>query len=117
MLRASVDGSIDFTACDGSKRWWQGALLKLSTLEQTLTLKVLELQALRASGVQGMADLGQNAEYRQNYAIDAVNRFQARALPWLGQPGKQNSTGDPLDAIAMWYAVFGKDLAGKNLSA
>ncbi len=112
MLQASASGAIDFKACDGTSRWWQGAFLKLRGVEHQLSLKVLELQALRATGVQGMLDLGQTAEYRQNYAIEAINRFQARALPWLGLPGKQNMTSDPLDAIALWYAVFGKDLTG-----
>jgi hypothetical protein len=112
MVHASVVGSIDFTACDQTLRWWTGALFKLQQVEHVLGLKVLELQALRAFGVQSMVDLGQTAEYRQKYAIDAGQTFQAKALPWLGDAKSQNRSSDPLDAIAEWYAVFGKDLTG-----
>ncbi len=112
MVQASVVGAINFTACDQSTRWWTGALLKLKQLEHNLGLKVLEMQALRAFGVQGMSDLGQTAEWRQGYAINGVEMFQGKAMPWLGDAKSQNRSSDPLDDIAEWYAVFGKDLTG-----
>jgi len=60
-----------------------------------------------------MTDLGQDAEFRQNYAIDAIERFQAEAMPWFGDPKKQNvQMRDSLDPIVQWYLEFAdpKDL-------
>ncbi len=112
MVRASAIGAIDFTACDDSALWWLGARMKLQAVEDDLYLRVMEAATHKALGVQGMPELGQNWDpaFRQQFAGDAVTRYQAEAMPWLGVAKVQNDTNTSLDDVAMWYAVFGKEL-------
>ncbi len=109
MVEASASGAIDFTACDQSPKWWRGALLKCKALEDRLHREYHLAMAQRAFGVQGMHDLGQNAQERQEYALAALYRYRSVALPWNGAPEGQNKSSDPIDAITAWYQVFGHD--------
>lgn len=109
MVYASVIGAVDFKACDGSARWWTGAHMKLRMVEDQLGLKVAELQTIRAIGVQAMTDLNPDADYRQKYAIKAVDGYTARSMPWFAAAIDQNVGTSRLDAIAEWYAVFAGD--------
>ncbi len=110
MVQAYVDGAIDYKAYDGSRRWWTSTMMVIRALEKRQKLKVLELSAHRAIGVQAMLDLNQTTEYRQQYAMDYIGRYEAEAMPWFGPPKSQNSlSSDPLDAIARWYLMFGSD--------
>ncbi len=110
MVQASESGSIDYKAYDGSRRWWVGAMVAIRALERRERIRVLELSTLRAIGVQGMLDLNQSTDYRQQYAMDYIERFESEVMPWFGPPKSQNKlTSDPLDAIARWYLMFGHD--------
>lgn len=107
MVRASDIGAIDFTACDQTLRWWTGCRIRLRDVERQLGLKVRELIAMRAIGVQGMADLGQTPDFRQSFAIDAIQEFQAEAMPWFGDPKVQNvQARDNVDPLVQWYLEF-----------
>jgi hypothetical protein len=109
MVHASVSGAVDFTACDGSNRWWAGARLKLDEVARILRSDVLTLHAQRAIGAQSMAALNQTPDYLQKYAFDAIKQVEDSGMPWLADASGQNKPADPLDAIAAWYAVFGAD--------
>ncbi len=109
MVRASVDGAIDFTACDQSPQWWRGAFLKIRAVEDSIVLRFLELNAQRAIAVQGMVDIN-DPGYRQDYAIEAVERFKSSSMPWFGAADGQNAVSGRLSAVAEWYAVFGGNL-------
>ncbi len=109
MVRASAVGAVDYTACDHTRRWWTGSRMKVRVVEQELHLRTRELMAYRAVGVQGMHDLGQKPDFRQKYAIEAIERFQHEAMPWFALEDEQNelTEDEKLDRIAQWYLVYG----------
>ena len=110
MVSAAVAGAVDFSTCDGSRRWWAGARLRMQLHTHQLSTKASEVDTIRASLIQTMLDLGQTASDRQDFAIQAVQRYRAQLMPWLPAPKAQNQTSDPLSAIALWYLRFAPEL-------
>jgi len=108
MVHAATFGHVNFATCDGTARWWVGADLRLRAVEDSLYLRSAELRTHQAIGLQNMQDLGYDAEWRQKYAIEAVERFQRESMPWLGAAKAQNDQNAALDDMALWYQVFGK---------
>jgi hypothetical protein len=109
MVQASVAGSIDFKAFDGSTLAWRRLRLQTSALDHALHLKVLELSSIRAAALQGVADTTLTLDEKQDYATDSILRYEAKARPWFGPyKGQNGSTGDssPEDLMASWFAVF-----------
>lgn len=84
--------------------------MRLAAVEQELQLRTIELHAHRSIAVQAMLDLSKDVDYRQRYAIDAVERYQHESMPWYGAAKTQNDHNAALDDIAAWYAVFGEKL-------
>lgn len=106
MVHAAANGVIDFSSCDGTRKWWLAANFKMSVVEKDFFLKVEELHAIRAIITQAMVDTGQSPDVRQKYATEVVKEFSYDCCPWIKRVKAQNS-GEQLDAIALWYSIFG----------
>jgi hypothetical protein len=86
-------------------------MLVIASLDRQAHAKVLELDAVKAAGLQGMTGVNMTPAEKENYAKAAVDRYQACTLPWFGDPGQQTKGVSYLeDRLAQWVAVFGKDI-------
>ena len=110
MVSAAVAGAVDFSTCDGSRRWWAGARLRLQMHAHELDNRVAEADTYRTALVQTMLDMGKSAADRWDFAVGAVERYRVQLMPWLPAPKTQNQTSDPLSAIALWYLRFAPEL-------